>query len=396
MVLLFLAAAFASPEKVAAGDLELRGFIEPELRLFSQDGSSRSQKDTTLSIAGEVTAKYFWDSDDQSLVFTPFARLDQHDHRRSHWDIREARYSIYAGDWEVRVGFDKVFWGVTEAVHLVDVVNQTDLIEDPIKQEVKLGQPMFRVRTMRSFGTIDVFLLPYFRERTYPGKEGRPATDIPVDPHLTRYESGAEEWHPDFAARYSNTFDELDLGIAYFQGTARDPILQPALDGGGNLVLAPFYPLMKQVSVDMQATFGAWLYKFEGFGRHELGDDYAAATGGIEYTFYGAFGGESDLGTVLEYAHDSRGMNQRNPYQNDVFAALRWAANDAATTSMLGGVAIDAETGAVGFRFRGERRLAEDYRLSIEAYAFGNVPRRDPVYSVADDDYLQIRIARFF
>lgn len=379
-----------------AGEFELRGYIEPEARIFTETASSSRQQDATLSIAGEVTAQYLWDDNDQTFVFTPFARLDQHDGERSHWDIREARYAYYADEWEFRIGFDKVFWGVTEAVHLVDVVNQTDFIEDPVKQEVKLGQPMMRLRTVRSFGTLEAFLLPYFRERTFPGREGRPATDIPVERELTRYESGAEEWHPDFTGRYSNTFGDFDLGVSYFQGTARDPILQPALDGGGNLVLAPYYAQMKQASLDLQATIGPWLYKFEGFGRRERGDDYAAATGGIEYTFYGAFGTDGDLGTVVEYAYDTRGMNQRNPYQNDAFVALRWAANDIATTSMLGGAVIDTETGALGFRFSGERRIAADYRLSIEAYFFADVPPRDPVYNIADDDYVQIRIARYF
>lgn len=393
---LFISSVLAVPGAARAGDFELRGSIEPQLRVFSESASSPDQRDTTLSISGEVTAKYLWDNDDQSFVFTPFARLDQHDSRRSHWDIREARYALYAGKWEFRLGIDKVFWGVTEAVHLVDVVNQTDLLEDPIKQEVKLGQPMLRVRTVQDFGTFDAFLLPYFRERTFPGRSGRPATDIPVDTHLATYESSAGDRHTDFAGRYSNTLGALDFGVGYFQGTARDPILQPALDGGGNLVLAPFYPQMKQASLDLQATVGAWLYKLEGFGRRELGDNYAAATGGIEYTFYGAFGSEGDLGTVVEYSYDSRGMNQRNPYQNDAFFALRWGANDTASTSMLGGIAVDTETGALGFRFRGERRIAEDYRISIEAYAFSHVPQRDPVYSVADDDYVQIGIARFF
>lgn len=379
-----------------AGDLELRGYIAPELRVFTESPSSRSQKDTTLSIAGEVTAEYLWDDDDQSFVFTPFARLDQRDSERSHWDIREARYAFYAGDWEFRIGADKVFWGVTEAVHLVDTINQTDLIEDPVKQEVKLGQPMVRIRTLQSFGIFDAFFLPYFRERTYSGEEGRPATDIPVDKSLTRYESGAEEWHPDFAFRYSNTLGDFDIGLGYFQGTARDPILQPAFNGAGKLVLAPFYPQMKQVSIDLQATKGAWLYKLEGYGRHELDDDYAAITGGIEYTFYGASGSGGDLGIVAEYAYDTRGQNQRNAYQDDAFLALRWAANDIATTSMLGGIVVDTETGATGLRFRGERRLGDDYRLSAEAYFFRNVPRQDLVYSIADDDYVQIRIARFF
>jgi hypothetical protein len=89
-------------------------------------------------------------------------------------------------------------------------------------------------------------------------------------------------------------------------------------------------------------------------------------------------------------------MEMRDPYQNDAFLALRWTANDAASTSFLGGMVIDASTGALGYRFRGERRLGDDYRLSLEAYFFGNVPRTDPVYSIADDDYVQLRLARYF
>lgn len=391
------AAALALSAMPARADsLTLRGYIEPELRVFTQSASSPRQKDTTLSVAGEITVQYLPDSNDHSFVFTPFARLDQRDGERSHWDIREAYAAWYGDGLELRAGFDKVFWGVTEAVHLVDTINQVDLVEDPIKQEVKLGQPMIRLRSMQSFGTFEAFVLPRFRERNFPGPNGRPATDIPVERDLTSYESGAKDWHPDFAGRYSNSFGEFDLGLSYFQGTARDPILAPALDGGGNLVLAPFYPQKKQASLDLQATFGPWLWKLEGYGRRELGENYGAVTGGLEYSFYGVFGTEGDLGTVVEYAYDTRGMNQRNPYQNDAFFALRWAANDAASTSFLAGTTVDTETGALGFRLQGERRLAENFRLSLEGHFFTNVPQRDPVYHVADDDYLQIRIARFF
>ena len=390
--MIFLAAS----QMAEAGEFDLRGYVEPEIRLFDDSPSNAGQRNSTLSIAGEVRARYFWDNDNQSIIVTPFARLDQHDRRRSHWDLREARYAWRQGRWELIAGIDKVFWGVTEAVHLVDVINQLDFVEDPIKQEIKLGQPMLRVRTMQEFGTLEAFILPGFRERNYPGAEGRPATDIAIDRSLTAYESGEGKRHVDIAARYSNNFGMFDIGLAYFQGTSRDPILNVALDAGGAVVLAPFYPQMKQGSVDIQATLGAWLYKLEGFTRHELGDTYSAVTGGIEYTFHDVAESGGDLGIVLEYAHDTRGMNQRNPYQDDVFVALRWAANDIATSSMLGGVAIDTQTGALGFRLRGERRIAEDYRLSIEAYAFGNVPARDPVFHVADDDYIQIRVARFF
>ena len=327
---------------------------------------------------------------------SPFGRLELRDSRRTHWDLREARYSLIDGAWELRVGIDKVFWGVTEAVHLVDIINQVDAIEDPVKQEVRLGQPMIRLRATQDFGTFEAFLLPYFRERTFPGPNGRPALDIPIDTSLTHYESSRGKHHIDAAARYSNSFGDFDVGLSYFQGTGRDPILQPALSKDGDLVLAPFYPQIKQASFDAQATKGAWLYKTEGYWRSELGRQYEAVTGGIEYTFYGIAGTEGDLGVVAEYALDSRGMVARAPYENDGFLALRWTANDAASTSLLVGVDIDANTGARGFRLKADRRLSDNYHLSIEGYAFGDVPQTDPVYSIADDDYLQVRVARYF
>ncbi|MBI1260911.1 MAG: hypothetical protein GC184_04235 [Rhizobiales bacterium] len=380
----------------AGEDFEMSGYVEPELRLFTANASQTRQRDVDASIAGEVTIKYFWDNNDQSLIVTPFARIATRDNHRSHWDMREARYNLYRGNWELGLGIDKVFWGVTEAVHLVDVINQTDWIEDPVKQEAKLGLAMLRLRTRQDFGTFEAFLLPGFRELNYTGPDGRPATDLPVDQSLTRYESSKDARHIDYALRYSNSFGIVDMGLAYFDGTNRTPLLQPALSRDGDLVLAPYYTQMKQVSLDLQATKGAWLYKLEGYTRHELGDNYQAATGGIEYTFYGIGGSDSDLGLVAEYAIDTRGINPRNPYQNDGFLALRWAANDTASTSLLGGVDIDAETGALAFRFKGQRRLDEDYRLSLEAYVFQNVPAKDVVSNIADDDYIQLRLARYF
>jgi hypothetical protein len=285
---------------------------------------------------------------------------------------------------------------VTVALHHFDIVNQVDAIEDPVKQEVRLGQPMLRLRTTQNFGTFDFFLLPYFRERTYPGADGRPATDIPVDTDLATYESSAGQHHVDAAFRYSNHIGDVDFGLSYFQGTGRDPILQPRLSSAGDLVLAPYYAQIRQASFDAQATRGAWLYKAEGYWRSELGTQYEAVTGGIEYTFYGLGGSDNDLGIVAEYALDSRGMDARAPYENDGFLAFRWTANDTAGTSLLAGMVVDANTGARGFRLKGERRLGDNLHLSIEGYAFGDVPQSDPVYSIADDDYLQIRLARYF
>ena len=61
----------------------------------------------------------------------------------------------------MRVGVGKVFWGVTESRHLVDVVNQSDFVED-LDGEDKLCQPMLALTLKLVWGTFDLFvLLPF-------------------------------------------------------------------------------------------------------------------------------------------------------------------------------------------------------------------------------------------
>lgn len=378
-----------------ADEFEFTGYVEPEVQLFLQQASKPNQARANLSVAGEVSAKYFWDDGDQSFVLTPFMRIDMHDNKRTHADLRAFKYAYIDGAWEFRAGVDKVFWGVTEAVHLVDIINQTDLVED-VRGREKLGQPLVSLSTYQDWGNVDLYVLPWFRERLYPGNDGRPATDIPIDTSQTKFESGQKQHHVDFAARYSNTFDIWDVGVSYFQGTGRNPILMPGLNGSGSPVLIPYYVQIKQLSTDIQATKGAWLYKFEGLWRKELGDRYMQATGGIEYTLYGIFDSPSDLGIVAEYIWDERGANSQNPFANDVFAGLRWSANDEDDTSLLAGAVVDMDTQATFYSAEFEKRLGESYKLSIEARIFSGQPASDPYYTVKDDDFVQIRLARYF
>src|SRR5690606_38466853 len=132
-----------------------------------------------------------WNGGADYFTFIPFARLDQHDAERTHVDIRELSWIHVSDNWESRVGIRKVFWGVTEGRHLVDIINQTDFV-DQIDEEEKLGQPMINLSTVRDWGTLDLYLLPGFRERTFAGQEGRPQIPIPITADRALYESGAE------------------------------------------------------------------------------------------------------------------------------------------------------------------------------------------------------------
>ena len=390
-----LALAAALTAGAARADVEVTGYVEPELQAFIESGNVPEQRRWNASVAAEVTFESFWDNSNQWVVVKPFARWDLRDGNRSHVDMREAKYARVIDNWEFRIGVDKVFWGVTEAVHLVDIVNQSDFVES-IDGEEKLGQPMAMVSTVQDFGTFTGYLLPYFRERTFASRSGRPAFDLTVDETQTQYESAAKRQHLDFALRYANTFDIWDVGVSYFQGTNRDPLLLPGLDTGGNLVLIPFYAQAKRVSTDVQATSGGWLYKFEGFWQEQLNEQHLQATGGIEYTFYGIFETPSDLGVVAEYVWDDRGANQQNPFANDAFLALRWTPNDAASPAVLAGTTVDLDTQALGLSLEAERRFGDDYFVTLEGRFFANVPRRDPLFSYSDDSFVQLRIARYF
>jgi len=360
-----------------------------------QSPLDKAQDDGGLSI--HLQSEYYtrWDEGRQSFTFKPFVRVDQVDSERTHWDIREAVW-VYAGDgWETRVGVDKVYWGVTEAYHLIDVINQSDILENP-DEEQKLGQPMLKLSLERDWGIVDVYLLPYFRERQFPGTKGRFRSVPRTDSDQARYDNGLEELYPSVAARISSVVGDWDIGLAHFHGTSREPRLTLGSDGGGNPVLIPNYDIIHQTSLDVQAAIEEWLWKFEAAYRSGQGESFAAATGGFEYTIVGTGGSDNDLGVLLEVMMDSRGNQSTSPFNHDVFLGLRWVANDAAGTELLGGVVYDWENGGKFFNLEASSRLDDNLKASLQMRAWSDIDRNDPGYSLHQDDYVEAKLTYYF
>ena len=385
------------------GRLSVSGNVGLEGRLFTQRPVFSSQKRATASIDGEVEFVYRFESGDR-FTFKPFARFDSADERRSHLDIREAAFQLrLPKDLELRAGVSKVFWGVTESNHLIDIINQTDAVESPDGEE-KLGQPMLMLTLAKDWGTLDFFFLPWFRERTFPGRSGRLRPRLFIDTRKTRYESDLEQRHPDVAVRFNKTIGKLDLDLAYFYGTSRDPDLLPTLRADtGEIVLVPFYPLIHQGSIAAQYTTGPWLLKFEGLYRDGQRDargvraDYVAAVAGFEYTFYSIFMTKSDLGVLMELNYDHRGRNAVTPYQRDIFAGLRWTANDTQDATVLVGVVQDLqESGTRGVFVEASRRLSGHFKLEFEARFFNSRNPSNIFFDLRRDDYLQAKLIYSF
>ena len=321
------------------------------------------------------------------MTLTPFFRIDQHDSRRSHIDIREFFWRYSAESWEVRTGIGKVFWGVAESNHLVDIINQTDLVEG-LDGEEKLGQPMINFTWIRDWGTLDFFVLPGFRERRFFGEEGRPGVPFPFDDSSPTYEAGSG--HIDFAVRWSHAVGPWDIGVFHFRGTSRDPRFFPNAAEDGSTVFRPHYDLINQTGLDLQLTEGGWLWKLEWINRSGQGDRFLAVVGGFEYTFSNMRSSGIDLGILTEYNFDERGDEALTPLEDDIFTGIRLALNDAQSTEVLAGVAIDRESGAGFVIVEASRRFGSRWTLDIEARSLLGVPPDDLfLYGIRKDDYVQ-------
>jgi hypothetical protein len=193
-----------------------------------------------------------------------------------------------ADNWELKVGIRKEFWGVSESQHLVDIINQTDLVENSDTED-KLGQPMINLSLVNDWGILDLYLLTGFRERTFAGNEGRLRSIPEIDVGEERYEKHGIEKHMAYAIRWSHSIGDWDLGFSHFYGTSRDPSILVETDEQGVTRLIPYYEMIHQTAADIQITKNNWLWKLESIVRSGQGKAYFAGTGGFEYTFYSVF-----------------------------------------------------------------------------------------------------------
>jgi hypothetical protein len=366
---------------------EYRGFFEAPL--FPE------QHDSYLSAFAQPEYRHAWDNDKQRIAFVAFGRASQHDEARTHADIRELNWQKSGAGYEWRVGIHKVFWGVTESQHLVDIVNQTDLVENPDAED-KLGQPMINLTLVRGWGTLDFFVLTGFRERSFPGREGRLRTALPVDTQQAVFESDRGRRRIDYALRWHQTLGDWEAGLAHFSGTSRDPRLLPGIGSAGAPALIPYYDVIDQTSLDAQVTKGAWLWKLETIRRAGQGPAYAALTAGFEYTVSGILDSGSDLGLLAEYLYDDRSAGATTPFQDDLFAGMRLAFNDVSSSEALLGIIVDRDSDARIISLEANRRLGKSTKLSLEARWFSGIPATDLLYSQRHDDYVQLELAYYF
>jgi hypothetical protein len=389
-----LLVAIIAASTVSADDWDATGFIGLDTRAFWLDAQYQGQENG-LNPSLLLQPEFYWHSDHnrQRISIVGFVRVDSHDDERTHADLREAFWGTEGKSWDATTGVSKVFWGVTESRHLVDVINQTDLVES-IDEESKLGQPLVNVNLQRDYGRFGLYVMPFFRERTFPGVNGRFRAALVVDTDNPIYESSEENHHIDLALRYSHYIGDVDFGVHAFEGTSREPRFIVAPEGDR---LLPVYDLMTQVGVDVQYTAEAWLWKLEAISRNTRVDSFMAAVGGVEYTFYGVRNSSADVGVLLEYLYDGRNdLSPPTAANNDLFVGTRLALNDADDTSILAGISIDLDTQELFLNVEAQRRFGDSLSVELQLRVFANAEPGDALFIVERDDYLQLRLSWYY
>ncbi len=383
---------------IAFSGWESSGSVSIEARIFPDSPAYAEQNDETISpsIVIEPEFVYEWNKNQDRITVTPFARWDADDDNRSHLDLREASWLHIADEWDLVVGISKVFWGVTESLHLVDIINQTDTVED-IDGEDKLGQPMVNLNLIRDWGTIGLFILPRFRERTFAAFNARLRGPVPIDVDNATYESSRRENNIDGALRWSHTLGDWDIGLGYFQGTSREPRFLLAVNNG-QAVFVPRYDLIDQTSIDVQLTTDSTLWKLEAISRGGQGRRFTAAVAGLEYTFFGVLDSSADIGFLFEYLYDDRDMSMAPIVvtDDDVFLGARLTLNNSQATAFLAGAIIDRHSEETLFFMEAEHRLSDYWKFELQGRFFINIPDESFNAGFREDGFLNFRFSRYF
>tara|TARA_B100000315_G_scaffold250737_1_gene284095 strand:- start:955 stop:2235 length:1281 start_codon:yes stop_codon:yes gene_type:complete len=326
-------------------------------------------------------------------------------------------YTEYVSDsFEVRVGYQTHFWGAAESSNIVDILNQKDFVIDFFDpMENKFGEPAIRLRLSVGENQFDIYHFSYFTPASLPNKVNRfnffdGQLDFSNDPIYTH---GDKRLRQQAALRWDRTIGSADIGISYFNGYEKFPVIHIR---PGAVEADTLYYEMQQFSGDIQMPVGNWLLKGEALfqdtslggtfiadsvtsegkilRRNLVPKNHTAFVGGFEYTFYGVIG-QSDIGLIGEYLYDSEQRLDAvafRPFQNDAFGGIRWSRNNSGDGALLIGGIVDMRNQTQVWRAEYSERFFDRLILSAN-YDHINATPEDPIAIFDNDNRLAIELS---
>jgi hypothetical protein len=375
-------------------DYDISGSFALESRFFTQDSLEDTGVDRQLSLffSPRIDAHF----ENTTISFQPIIRHYSENESINYTDVRELMVYNYVDNFEFNFGIGRVFWGQTESLHLVDIINQTDILAS-IDEEEKMGQQMVNINYISEKGKFSFFILPSFEERGFNNELGRLSPQIRIDKNNVLYESSEKETHIDYAFRWESSFEYMDVGLSYFNGTSRLPNLNIVLDINNEFNLISLYNQLSQFSIDSLIVLGSTSLKIEAIYGEILDENFYAYVAGFEHTFFDIFNSGYNLGLLSEYQFDERVNNPLIIGQDDLMIGSRLEINDFSGTEFIFAYVKDLEYGdSYSAYIEGSTRINDSIRVTLNAYIFDSNNIEDPIYQTRQDDHIELNIEYFF
>ena len=312
------------------------------------------------------------------------------------YDIKEANVSFENSTWGFLLGSTEEFWGKTETLNPVDIINSNNY-DEGLSKPNKLGEFMIKANREIGIGDLSIYYLPNFRPNKYPSKKSRLSLPIEVNDNEANYVNGADKNMQQFALRFSGYYEDLDFGISVFEGISRDPFFTLV---SGKMV--PSYSKILQYGIEVQQLLGEWIIKGEFINREGQQNisgslkDYSSGVVGLERSLYGLISGNTDLTFFLEYSKDSRGVSAHQSSQNDVFFANRISLNDIHDTSISFALSRDLNTESGIFNSIISRRIFGLFKTDLEVFIPLDLKNDIHLTSSSKDKSLGINVSWFW
>lgn len=329
---------------------------------------------------GEVKASQ--QRDEQSFSGRIFVNWDTEDNQRRYIDVREASFYYQHEKLRFGLGVDTFFWGVAESINLVNVLNQSDVMES-IDGKVKLGQPFLSLNQRYDDGDFSVYFLPIFREQNFPLRPnyGLPIAEQPL------YEDGRRRGG--IAMRRLFYFDQGEFALSYFAGTRRSPLLvQSQLNPQE---LTPYYVQTQNAMLDGVYLFENFTLKLELKVGDEQNSNFTAFNFGVEYPIYDLFEGIEEITLISEFLFDDRDAQGENHGQNDLFIGTKFDFGHSYSSRVRVLYSYDFDFKSQYAEVNYEYRINDYFRLKSKFIKVLSAPVEDTrLYALKDEQYLKL------
>ncbi len=358
VALAFAALAALKASFVGAAELESRGYLGSETRVFLPDDDDRT-KEAGVSAAARLQVDASGDSPFAARLRV-FTRHDSLDRDRSVLFAEEAWAEWRGGLLRLRVGVDMITWTALEAFHPADVLNSRNF-DSNVENFEKIGEPMAALRLRLGQGDVAVYALPVFGGARLPSPNSRLSLGppgVPLGAALYSDRQGnitEDRFGVQWAARATQTIGDADVGVHVLQHTDR---LRPlVLMNPATGDVQPLYQYATEIGWTYSHILGAVIGKFEGVHRRYTAIDDMTTYGplpnrnattlaaGIEYGMAHESGSESTFlmeGQIV-LGPDKAMRRLLEFFQRDVLVGYRLAFNDAASRTAMVGVMVDLE-----------------------------------------------------